>query len=184
MQSLVRRSSFLPKVVVPRVSRFAGNVGQFLSNLCFLALRTFSMSSANSAWLRLATNAMLDAPAGVEMFKKMLNEGQAGDNVGLLLRGIKREDVVRGQVICKPGSVKPHNKFEAEVYALTKEEGGRHKPFFSNYKPQFFFRTADITGRASVLSCHLETLIVSHPAICMCRTCLDRCIDSANELQK
>ena len=86
--------------------------------------------------------------AGVEMFKKQLNEGQAGDNVGLLLRGIKREDVVRGQVICKPGSVKPHSKFDAEVYALNKEEGGRHKPFFTNYKPQFFFRTADITGEA------------------------------------
>lgn len=83
---------------------------------------------------------------GVEMFKKNLNEGQAGDNVGLLLRGLKREDIVRGQVVCKPGSVKPHAKFEAEVYALNKEEGGRHKPFFSNYKPQFFFRTADVTG--------------------------------------
>ena len=80
------------------------------------------------------------------MFKKNLNEGQAGDNVGLLLRGLKREDIVRGQVVCKPGSVKPHSKFEAEVYVLNKEEGGRHKPFFSNYKPQFFFRTADVTG--------------------------------------
>lgn len=82
------------------------------------------------------------------MFKKNLNQGQAGDNVGLLLRGVKREDVLRGQVVCKPGSVKPYSKFEAEVYALNKEEGGRHKPFFSNYKPQFFFRTADITGAA------------------------------------
>ena len=87
--------------------------------------------------------------AGVEMFKKNLNEGQAGDNVGLLLRGLKREDIVRGQVVCKPGSVKPHAKFEAEVYALNKEEGGRHKPFFTNYRPQFFFRTADVTGKAS-----------------------------------
>ncbi len=84
--------------------------------------------------------------AGVEMFKKQLNEGQAGDNVGLLLRGIKREDVVRGQVVCKAGSIKPHKRFEGELYALNKEEGGRHTPFFTNYKPQFFFRTADITG--------------------------------------
>lgn len=84
--------------------------------------------------------------AGVEMFKKSLNEGQAGDNVGLLLRGIQRDDVVRGQVVCKPGSVTPHKKFKGEIYALTKEEGGRHTPFFTNYKPQFFFRTADITG--------------------------------------
>ena len=91
--------------------------------------------------------------AGVEMFKKQLNEGQAGDNVGLLLRRIQRDDVVRGQVVCKPGSVTPHQKFEGEIYALTKEEGGRHTPFFSNYKPQFFFRTADITGMAQVASC-------------------------------
>lgn len=83
---------------------------------------------------------------GVEMFKKMLNQGQAGDNVGLLLRGLKREDIVRGQLIAKPGTVKTHKKFEAEVYALTKEEGGRHTPFTNNYRPQFFFRTADITG--------------------------------------
>jgi len=83
---------------------------------------------------------------GVEMFKKLLNQGQAGDNVGLLLRGLKREDVVRGQLIAKPGSVKTHKRFEAEVYALTKEEGGRHTPFTNNYRPQFFFRTADITG--------------------------------------
>lgn len=81
------------------------------------------------------------------MFKKQLNEGQAGDNVGLLVRGLKRDDVVRGQVACKPGSIKPATKFEGEMYALTKEEGGRHTPFFSNYKPQFFFRTADITGK-------------------------------------
>ena len=80
------------------------------------------------------------------MFKKSLSEGQAGDNVGLLLRGIQRDDVVRGQVVCKPGSVTPHKKFKGEIYALTKEEGGRHTPFFTNYKPQFFFRTADITG--------------------------------------
>ena len=83
---------------------------------------------------------------GVEMFKKQLSEGQAGDNVGLLVRGLKRDEVQRGQVACKPGSIKPAVKFEGELYALTKEEGGRHTPFFSNYKPQFFFRTADITG--------------------------------------
>lgn len=87
------------------------------------------------------------------MFKKSLSEGQAGDNVGLLLRRIQRDDVVRGQVVCKPGSVTPHQKFEGEIYALTKEEGGRHTPFFSNYKPQFFFRTADITGRC-MLACY------------------------------
>lgn len=83
---------------------------------------------------------------GVEMFKKSLDRGQAGDNVGLLLRGLKRDDVVRGQVLCKPGTIHPHTKFEAEVYVLKKEEGGRHTPFFSNYRPQFFFRTADVTG--------------------------------------
>merc|ERR1712003_301986 len=83
---------------------------------------------------------------GVEMFKKLLDEGQAGDNVGCLLRSIKREDVHRGQVLCKPGSMATSKKFEAEVYALTQEEGGRHTPFMSNYRPQFFFRTADITG--------------------------------------
>lgn len=87
---------------------------------------------------------------GVEMFKKLLNEGQAGDNVGLLLRGIKRDDVERGQVICKPGSIKPHTKFEGELYVLSKDEGGRHTPFFTNYKPQFFFRTADITGTVTL----------------------------------
>jgi elongation factor Tu len=83
---------------------------------------------------------------GVEMFKKQLDRGQAGDNVGLLLRGLKRDDVLRGQVLCKPGTIAPHTTFEAEVYVLKKEEGGRHTPFFSNYRPQFFFRTADITG--------------------------------------
>lgn len=84
---------------------------------------------------------------GVEMFKKLLNQGQAGDNVGLLLRGAKRDDVVRGQVICKPGAIKTYTSFEAEVYALTKEEGGRHTPFTSKYAPQFFIRTADVHGR-------------------------------------
>jgi elongation factor Tu len=83
---------------------------------------------------------------GVEMFKKLLDEGQAGDNVGCLLRGLKRDDIERGQVLCVPGSVKPHKKFKAEAYILKKEEGGRHKPFFSGYRPQFFFRTTDVTG--------------------------------------
>src|SRR6201998_4001134 len=83
---------------------------------------------------------------GVEMFRKLLDQGQAGDNVGVLLRGTKREDVERGQVLCKPGSITPHTKFIAEAYILTKEEGGRHTPFFSNYRPQFYFRTTDVTG--------------------------------------
>jgi elongation factor Tu len=83
---------------------------------------------------------------GVEMFRKLLDQGQAGDNVGVLLRGTKREDVERGQVLCKPGSITPHTAFQAEVYILTKEEGGRHTPFFTNYRPQFYFRTTDVTG--------------------------------------
>ena len=83
---------------------------------------------------------------GVEMFRKLLDQGQAGDNVGVLLRGTKREDVERGQVLCKPGSIKPHTQFEAEVYVLSKEEGGRHTPFFNGYRPQFYFRTTDVTG--------------------------------------
>ena len=83
---------------------------------------------------------------GVEMFRKLLDEGQAGDNVGVLLRGTKREEVERGQVLCKPGSITPHTKFEAEVYVLSKEEGGRHTPFFKGYRPQFYFRTTDVTG--------------------------------------
>jgi elongation factor Tu len=83
---------------------------------------------------------------GVEMFNKLLDEGQAGDNIGALLRGIKKEEVERGQVLCKPGSITPHTQFEAQVYVLTKEEGGRHKPFFNNYRPQFYFRTTDVTG--------------------------------------
>jgi elongation factor Tu len=83
---------------------------------------------------------------GVEMFRKLLDQGEAGDNVGILLRGTKREDVERGQVLCKPGSITPHTKFLAEAYILTKEEGGRHTPFFSNYRPQFYFRTTDVTG--------------------------------------
>jgi elongation factor Tu len=83
---------------------------------------------------------------GVEMFKKFLDQGQAGDNIGALLRGTKKEDVERGQVLCKPGSITPHTDFEGQVYVLTSSEGGRHKPFFNNYRPQFFFRTTDVTG--------------------------------------
>jgi elongation factor Tu len=87
---------------------------------------------------------------GVEMFRKLLDEGQAGDNVGVLLRGTKREEVERGQVLCKPGSITPHTKFECEVYVLTKEEGGRHTPFFKGYRPQFYFRTTDVTGNVEL----------------------------------
>jgi elongation factor Tu len=87
---------------------------------------------------------------GVEMFKKLLDEGQAGDNIGALLRGTKKEEVERGQVLCKPGSITPHTNFEAQVYVLSKEEGGRHKPFFNNYRPQFYFRTTDVTGSISL----------------------------------
>jgi len=83
---------------------------------------------------------------GVEMFRKLLDEGRAGDNIGALLRGTKKEDVERGQVLSKPGSITPHTNFQAQVYVLTKEEGGRHTPFFNNYRPQFYFRTTDITG--------------------------------------
>ena len=83
---------------------------------------------------------------GVEMFRKLLDSGEAGDNVGVLLRGVERDDIERGQVLCKPGSVTPHTKFEAQAYVLKKEEGGRHTPFFTNYRPQFYFRTTDVTG--------------------------------------
>jgi elongation factor Tu len=83
---------------------------------------------------------------GVEMFRKLLDQGEAGDNIGALLRGTKREEIERGQVLAKPGSITPHTKFKAEAYILTKEEGGRHTPFFTNYRPQFYFRTTDVTG--------------------------------------
>jgi elongation factor Tu len=89
---------------------------------------------------------------GVEMFRKLLDQGQAGDNVGILLRGTKREEVERGQVLAKPGSITPHTKFEAEVYVLSKDEGGRHTPFFNNYRPQFYFRTTDVTGSVELPS--------------------------------
>jgi elongation factor Tu len=87
---------------------------------------------------------------GVEMFRKLLDEGRAGDNIGALLRGIKREEIERGQVLAKPGSITPHTKFKAEAYVLTKEEGGRHTPFFNGYRPQFYFRTTDVTGVAEL----------------------------------
>jgi elongation factor Tu len=87
---------------------------------------------------------------GVEMFRKLLDEGRAGDNIGALLRGTKKEDVERGQVLAKPGSITPHTNFEAQVYVLTKEEGGRHSPFFNNYRPQFYFRTTDVTGSVAL----------------------------------
>ena len=87
---------------------------------------------------------------GVEMFRKLLDQGQAGDNIGALLRGTKKEEVERGQVLCKPGSITPHANFEANVYVLNKDEGGRHKPFFTNYRPQFYFRTTDVTGTISL----------------------------------
>jgi elongation factor Tu len=92
---------------------------------------------------------------GVEMFRKLLQEGKAGDNVGCLLRGIKREEIERGQVLAKPGSITPHTKFEAEVYCLSKEEGGRHTPFFSGYRPQFYFRTTDVTGTANLVEAEM-----------------------------
>jgi len=88
---------------------------------------------------------------GVEMFNKTLDQGMAGDNVGILLRGVEKDQIQRGQVICKPGSIKPHTKFKGQVYVLTKDEGGRHTPFFSNYRPQFFFRTTDVTGSIKLL---------------------------------
>jgi elongation factor Tu len=88
---------------------------------------------------------------GVEMFKKLLDRGQAGDNVGCLLRGVARDGIERGQVLAKPGSIKPHKKFECEVYVLSKEEGGRHTPFFAGYRPQFYFRTTDVTGSTKLL---------------------------------
>jgi elongation factor Tu len=92
---------------------------------------------------------------GVEMFRKLLDRGQAGDNVGCLLRGVKRDEVERGQVLAKPGSITPHTKFEAEVYCLSKDEGGRHTPFFAGYRPQFYFRTTDVTGTANLIDAEM-----------------------------
>ena len=96
----------------------------------------------------LADEARKVVVTGIEMFRKLLDEAQAGDNIGCLLRGVKRDEIVRGQVLCKPGSVTPHTKFVGQVYVLTKEEGGRHTPFFDGYRPQFYFRTTDVTGVA------------------------------------
>ena len=93
---------------------------------------------------------------GVEMFRKLLDQGQAGDNVGMLLSGTKREEVERGQVLAKPGSITPHTKFSAEVYVLSKEEGGRHTPFFNGYRPQFYFRTTDVTGSIDAAGGHRD----------------------------
>jgi elongation factor Tu len=93
---------------------------------------------------------MTSTVTGVEMFRKLLDQGQAGDNVGALIRGVGREEVERGQVLCKPGSIKPHTDFSAEVYVLSKDEGGRHTPFFANYRPQFYFRTTDVTGEVQL----------------------------------
>ena len=93
---------------------------------------------------------------GVEMFRKLLDQGQAGDNVGVLLRGTKREEVERGQVLAKPGSITPHTKFAAEIYVLSKEEGGRHTPFFNGYRPQFYFRTTDVTGSDRAAAGHRD----------------------------
>jgi len=95
-------------------------------------------------------NTIKTTVTGVEMFRKLLDEGRAGDNIGALLRGVKREDIERGQVLAKPGSITPHTKFKAESYILTKEEGGRHTPFFNGYRPQFYFRTTDVTGVAEL----------------------------------
>ena len=95
-------------------------------------------------------NTVKTTVTGVEMFRKLLDQGQAGDNVGCLLRGTKREDVERGQVLSKPGAITPHTKFTAEAYILNKEEGGRHTPFFTNYRPQFYFRTTDVTGMVTL----------------------------------
>jgi len=103
----------------------------------------------------LAAAAKKTTVTGVEMFNKTLDQGIAGDNVGALLRGVEKDEIERGQVLCKPGSIKPHTKFKAEVYVLTKEEGGRHTPFFSNYKPQFYFRTTDVTGRVELVGAEM-----------------------------
>jgi len=99
-----------------------------------------------------AVDIIASTVTGVEMFRKILDRGEAGDNVGILLRGIEKSDIKRGMVICKPGSVKPHAKFEAEVYILKKEEGGRHTPFHNNYRPQFYVRTTDVTGTINLPS--------------------------------
>ena len=107
----------------------------------------------------LAPQARKTVVTGVEMFRKILDQGQAGDNVGVLLRGVERTEIARGQVLAKPGSITPHTKFEAEVYALSKEEGGRHTPFFAGYRPQFYFRTTDVTGNVMALPQGVEMVM-------------------------
>ncbi len=95
---------------------------------------------------------MKSVVTGIEMFRRLLDQGQAGDNAGILLRGINKEDIQRGMVLCKPGTIKPHKQFECEVYVLSKDEGGRHTPFFKGYRPQFYFRTTDVTGACELPS--------------------------------
>ena len=114
---------------------------------------------------------------GVEMFKKLLDEGEAGDNAGLLLRGIEKTQIRRGMVLCKPGSITPHTEFKGEVYVLSKEEGGRHTPFFNKYRPQFYFRTTDVTGEVT-LNAGTEMVMPGD------NTSLKCCVDSANRYGK
>ena len=123
-------------VVTGRVERGVVNVGDELE---IVGIKATQKTTCKRAW---------------RCFRKLLDRGEAGDNIGALLRGIDREAVERGQVLCKPGSVKPHTKFEAEAYILTKEEGGRHTPFFANYRPQFYFRTTDVTGTVGACGGH------------------------------
>ena len=113
---------------------------------CLVALSACATHPGKIDHVRFAGDAKTVC-TGVEMFRKLLDQGEAGDNIGALLRGTKREDVERGQVLAKPGTITPHTKFKAEAYILTKEEGGRHTPFFTNYRPQFYFRTTDVTGQ-------------------------------------
>ena len=146
------------------VDEYIQNQNVILTNHCFFQSKTYSqsldvvlllqdvstvvlfVSTTKSKSLVSKTKLKKAVVTGVEMFRKQLDEGLAGDNVGVLLRGIQRDEIERGQVIAKPGSINPHTKFKGEVYILTKEEGGRHTPFFNNYRPQFYFRTTDVTG--------------------------------------
>ena len=139
---------YLPNTPYHPIAFFAAlKAGTHVVHLSPLdAERTLIHKLRDSGARALVTTNQKTTCTGVEMFRKLLDQGQAGDNVGVLLRGTKREEVERGQVLCKPGSIKPHTKFEAEVYVLSKEEGGRHTPFFNGYRPQFYFRTTDVTG--------------------------------------
>ena len=165
MTGLGKQARVLKPVELKRVTEFVTNSTRFPErNLVVLSLSFFAGLRAKEI-AGLKWENVIDGDAvgdeleivgirdtrkttctGVEMFRKLLDRGEAGDNIGALLRGIDRDGVERGQVLCKPGSVKPHTKFEAEAYILTKEEGGRHTPFFANYRPQFYFRTTDVTG--------------------------------------